>query len=173
MRPKHSIWKCLLLGYSSQSQIAFLSNCSKQYVNRVCGEMIAESILVKTKKNKVELNDSRKLLFKLAGEWKMPKPMIIDLPLKNREEVSEFFEKIKIEYAFTLTDLSVWVDDSEKLKEYENRKGNIRVYENKEIVKNKKLNGEADNIQLFIDLFSKGGWGIDLALSLGLRKGLL
>lgn len=169
---KWYVWKRLALGDTNQTIISERVGCSKQYVNRVCGELIAQGILTKAKKNRVEVLDKRKLLFKLAVNWRVPDPAIINLPLKTRDEMGEYFRKEGINYAFTLKGLSAWVDKLDKLKKYQGKKG-FRVYGNQLIVLDKKENEEVDDVQLFCDYFSKGGLGIDLALSHGLKAKLL
>lgn len=169
---KWFIWKNLLLGYNNQLAIAKRAGCSPQYVSKACAELAAKGFLSRKAKNKVVLTDSRALLFRLAVNWRMPEPLIIDLPLKTRGEVSEFLRKEGVNHAFTLKGLSVWVDRVEKLKKYEGRKGFL-TYENPWVVIDKKDDDAVDDVQLFCDYFSKGGFGIDLALNHGVKTGLL
>jgi hypothetical protein len=169
---KWFVWKRLLLGSTNQSIIARRVGCSKQYVHKVCGELIAQGILTKSKKNRVELLDSRKLLFKLAAAWSMPEPLVIDLPLRTREEISDYLRKQGINHAFTLRGLSAWVDDAKELEKYQGRKG-FFVYANPKVVRDRKADDVVDDVQLFCDLFSRGGVGIDLALNHCLKTGLL
>ncbi len=128
---------------------------------------------MKDSKNRVELIDKRLLLFRLAALWRMPVPVILDLPVSSREELRDFFRKSKTGFALSLNGLSAWVSDLNGFGEFRNRKGNVRVFVSDFVVKSKKGNDEVDNVQLFCDFFSRGGFGIDLALSLGLRTGLL
>jgi hypothetical protein len=169
---KWFVWKSLLMGFTNQKAIAGRVGCSSPYVHRVCGELIAQGILAKTKKNRVELVDSRSLLFRLAVKWVMPEPLVVDLPLKSRQEISHYLRKNRINHAFTLRGLSVWVDSAGRLRKFEGRKG-FFVYENPRVVSDRKADDVVDDVQLFCDFFSRGGVGVDLALNHALKCSLL
>ncbi|MBR9679235.1 MAG: hypothetical protein GON13_03125 [Nanoarchaeota archaeon] len=61
---------------------------------------------------------------------------------------------------------------SSEHEEVSGEKG-FRVYNNQRIVLDRKANDTVDDMQLFCDFFCRGGLGIDLALSHGLKSGLI
>jgi len=153
-------------------------DCSPSLVNKIVQELKRERVLFQEKKNKLCLMDFKRLLFKFANEWSMGEYIKLDLPFSTPKEVGDFLSGLDINFGFTLLSalnkggvITAWVDDCSKLLEYENN-GVVHVFVNKNALRGG--NGFlVSDVQIFADLFSQGGFGIDLALSFGLKKGLL